>query len=128
VANNPRKRLKESVSPNGHVDDYLSFTQCRVAAGNGLGIGLGTTIKLRHKLLTTVLTFAGCLDLSVSFAVHLTTDCSVHVFQQNLHIANIEFVGCVSSTPKQVRSSPYYPTHVFTPRETYQQQTWGPIF
>jgi hypothetical protein len=84
------------------------------------GVPIYSDIKLRLKLLTTALTSASCLDLSVSFAIHLTSDCSVQTFQQHLHGANVEVIDGVLSTPTDARSSPYYFTQVFALRGNYQ--------
>jgi hypothetical protein len=93
------------------------------------GATIYSDIKLCLKLLTTALTSAGCLDLSVSFAVHLTSDCSVQLLQQHLHGSSIGVIGGVLSTPTHVRSFPF--THVFAPLETCLAKNLGtnfPIF
>jgi hypothetical protein len=77
-------------------------------------------IQLRLELLTTAITSTGCLGLSVSFAVHPTSNISVHVLQKHLYGANTEVFFGVVSTPTRARSSPCYFPHVSAPCEIHQ--------
>jgi hypothetical protein len=60
------------------VNDALVFTvNALMVSACPPGAAIYSDIKLRLKLLTTALTSAGCLDLSVSFAVRIIFGCSV---------------------------------------------------